>query len=582
MKHHDGGSVNLVGIGRGIGRHVSVRSRSRGQRRWVAAVAVAVAVMAGAGSAGATIITVNTTDTGSPTGFCGQSLCCSIRQAIQAVNTRARVNGCAAGNGTNDTINLPNGTLTATSTLTISQPVIIHGNGVGVTILRGNMTSNNVFFNLQAIPSGSGLSTQFQNVTIDRTGGAASVTGIRATQHPLTISGSRIAGFTASGIRATDTDLKLANTTIENNSSTSSGGGIQFNETTNVLPHGIFAKRVTVANNTAPQGGGLYFAATGTTNIYSTTFANNIASSAGGAIYQTSNAHYLFFFNSTIANNTANGAGGGIFAGFGVKLFESVVGQNHTGVTSPDIDGIVNNCQNTLLGDTQGVLQLADDGGNAFDVPPNLDTVLRDLGGTFHMKVLRPFPFSPVIDAFDSSFLVTAFDDTKPLDARGVVRPQFGGASASSGDMGAFESSRLEAESTNFGGGGPSAPYVVINNTQMSNGQGGNLQATAINQFVTYSTVSSLPAGTYNVTIGYRKASNAGRFQFAIASNLSGTFTNVGAVQNGNATSPSVVTVNLGNVTLSGANVPTLFRFLVTGTSPNFQVYPDFIDFTKQ
>jgi predicted outer membrane repeat protein len=439
-----------------------------------------------------------------------------------------------------------------------------------------------VFFNLQSIPLDQGLLSQFQNVTIDRTGGAASVTGIRATRHPLKISGSRIAGFTASGMRTTDVDLALANTTIENNSSTTSGGGIQFIETSNVSPHGIYAKRVTIANNSAPQGGGLYFGATGITNIFAATFANNVASNAGGGIYQIPGANYLFFYNSTIANNTANGAGGGIFAGFGVKLFESVVGQNHVGVTSPDIDGSVNECQNSLIGDTSGITLIGDEGGNAFDTPPNLDTVLRDLGGAYHVKVLRPFPFSPVIDAFDSFFLVPANDESTPLDARGVVRPQFGGASASYGDMGAFESSRLEVEATNFGGGGPSAPYVVINNGQMSNGQGGNLQATATNQFVTYSTVSSLPAGTYNVTIGYQKAPNAGRFQLQIASNLSGTFSNVGPSQNANSGSSSVVTANLGNVTLSGANVPTLFKFLVTGTSPNFQIYPDFIEFTKQ
>jgi len=565
-------AVNVIGIGCVT-------------RRWAAAVAAAVALAAGAGSAGATTITVNTTNTGLPI-TCGTVLCCSIRQAIRAVNTKVVVNGCPAGNGNNDTINLPSGTLTATSTLTISQPVIIHGNGIGVTILRGNLTSNGVFLDVQAVPEGFGFVTQFQNVTIDRTGGAASVTGIRAVQNNVQISGSRIAGFTSSGILATDTDLGLADTTIENNSSTSSGGGIQFNNPNVAEPHGIFAKRLTVANNVAPQGGGMYFAATGITNFFATTFANNIASNAGGAIYQTSNADYLFFFNSTIANNTANGAGGGIFAGFGVKLFESIVGQNQTGVTSPDIDGSVNDCENTLIGTTQGIIQLNDDGGNLLDVAPNLDTVLRDLGGTFHIKVLRPFPFSPVIDAFDSSFLIPAFNETRPLDARGVLRPQFGGASASSGDMGAVEATRLEAESTNLGGGGPTAPYVVINNAQMSNGQGGNLQATsANNQFVTYSTVSSLPAGTYKVTIGFQKASNAGRFQFQISANLAGTYSNVGVVQDGFATSTSVTTVNLPNVTLSGANVPTRFRFLVTGkntSSSSFQIYPDFIDFTKQ
>jgi hypothetical protein len=125
-----------------------------------------VFVLATAGSAHATIINVNTTNTGWPSGSCAgppAGPCCGLRQAIEAVNTQAAVGGCAAGNGNNDTIVLPAGTYVATSSLTISRAVTLDGNGVGSTVLRGNVATESAFF--WVVPNLGDL-VKFQELTV--------------------------------------------------------------------------------------------------------------------------------------------------------------------------------------------------------------------------------------------------------------------------------------------------------------------------------------------------------------------------------------------------------------------------------
>jgi hypothetical protein len=563
------------------------RSRSRGGGARAAATLSAILLATAAAAAHATTINVNTTNTGFPGGFCGGSPCCGIRQAIQAVNTSAAVGGCAAGNGSNDTINLIGGTYTATTSLTMTKPVFIHGAGVGVSILRGNMSSNSAF--LIGQPTSAGAIVKLDNMTVDRTSGASSVTGIRATNAWLQIYRSRVAGFTNSGIIANDSSMLMEDVSIENNSAPSNGGGLQFNNpaypSTNT---GIFANRCTISGNTAGSlGGGLYYGGHSNTSLYNMTIASNISNSLGGGVYQDPSTEYLFFFSSTIANNTATNSGGGVSAGFGIKLYHSILGQN-SAHTNRDIDGSVNDCDYSLISDQLGLSQLNDPNGTCnplLDVWPDLDTVVRNFGSPYGVKVVRAFPNSVAIDLFPGPFDIPTsppFDGTA-TDGRKVKRPQFGGSLSSNGDIGSFESSRLETEELTVAQKS-SDTHTIVSNSQYSNGQGTNLQSGQINDFVTYTTGGSLPSGTYNITIGFKKGPNAGQFQLSRASSLGGTYTPVGGVQDGYAASETWVTVNFGNVTVSTTSVK-LFRFLVTGKnglSSSYQIFPDYIDFTRQ
>lgn len=100
---------------------------------------VAMGVFIGATlQANAATLTVNSTlDTAADDGFC------TLREAILAVNNTvasgAATGECVAGDGSNDIINLPTGTITLGSDLDpITEPVSIVGQGIGQTTLNGN------------------------------------------------------------------------------------------------------------------------------------------------------------------------------------------------------------------------------------------------------------------------------------------------------------------------------------------------------------------------------------------------------------------------------------------------------------
>jgi hypothetical protein len=65
---------------------------------------------------------------------------CQLSEAIKNINDQAQTNNdCPAGNGNNDTINLPAGTVTLSGELpTIEERVVIQGQGVGSTTVSGS------------------------------------------------------------------------------------------------------------------------------------------------------------------------------------------------------------------------------------------------------------------------------------------------------------------------------------------------------------------------------------------------------------------------------------------------------------
>src|SRR5690349_15218016 len=106
----------------------------------VGAVACVLALPAGASAA-----TIAVTGTGDEISTNGR---CSLREAVQAANTDAAVNECAAGSGA-DVISVPSGTYkltiagageaaNQTGDLDVSTDVTITGAGAGHTIVDGN------------------------------------------------------------------------------------------------------------------------------------------------------------------------------------------------------------------------------------------------------------------------------------------------------------------------------------------------------------------------------------------------------------------------------------------------------------
>ncbi len=183
---------------------------------------------------------------------------CSLTEAIENINDQAQTNtDCPAGNGTNDTINIPAGTVTLTADLpTLTKSATITGAGMGSSIIDGDGQYRTVSMN----GSGSetidisdltvkafrydGISVEDANIFMNR----VEINGANVFENESVISGITMSSFTgndlsaslnniyvhditanavnvSSGILANIThgsslDLSVDNTTIENITST--------------------------------------------------------------------------------------------------------------------------------------------------------------------------------------------------------------------------------------------------------------------------------------------------------------------------------------------------------------------------
>ena len=125
--------------------------------------------------------------------------------------------------------------------------------------------------------------------------------------------------------------------------------------------------------------------------------------------------------------------------------------------------------------------------------------------------------------------------------------------------------------------------HVVVTSSSYHAGKGTNLIGSGTSSFVTYQT-PSLAAGTYNVVVGAKKGSNAGKFQLSKAETSTGTFTTVGSPQDTYASTSTWTLFNIGSVTISSTGAK-FFKLAVTGknaSSSGYQLFPDFLILTKQ
>jgi len=341
---------------------------------------------------------------------------CSLRAAIEAVNTGAPHGSCPAGGAAGDTITFspttfpPGGSTTITLTtasggaLSLKQNVTITGPGVNALTITGN-TAVQVF--------------------VVNSGVTATISGLTATAGYANAGNGGAISVQSAG------NLTLTDSAVTNSHTTALGGGI-FSDGSLTLRrvtvsgnHGIFAGGVgaggsgtvtidasAITGNQADNyGGGLgLFNSAPDATVTNTTIGGNTAAGtvAGGIFYQ---GRTLALTNVTVTGNSATGANnfaGGIYNGTtGLTINDSIVSGN-TATSSPDITGSYNGANNLI-------------GGNALLAPLALNAP-----GTTQTYAL--LPGSPAIDAGNNTTCTNA-------DQRGVSRPQ--GATC---DAGAYES----------------------------------------------------------------------------------------------------------------------------------------------
>ncbi|MFT5337839.1 MAG: putative outer membrane repeat protein, partial [Luteibaculaceae bacterium] len=154
----------------------------------------------------------------------------------------------------------------------------------------------------------------------------------------LSISGSDVngnqAGLSGGGIRLTNINFSIENTTISGNSSSQNanpnGGGISL-----INSFGLISDSSKISNNSSKRGGGIFVDELSNVLIENSELKNNNATQDGGAIYiQNSANKTLTIQNSTLSNNMAAQRGGGIFSlkGNTLILSESTLAKNESGI----------------------------------------------------------------------------------------------------------------------------------------------------------------------------------------------------------------------------------------------------------
>src|SRR3990167_1264951 len=160
--------------------------------------------------------------------------------------------------------------------------------------------------------------------------------------HPF-INYCTIQSNSASGIYAYNLSgtLKITNSTISNNASSSGGGIYCSGGGTKTISNN------TISNNTASYGGGIYCSG-GTNTISNNTISNNTTSSYGGGIY-CSGTNTIS--NNMISNNTASSYGGGIYCSSGTNTISNNMISNNTASSGCGIrcDSGTNTISNNMI-----------------------------------------------------------------------------------------------------------------------------------------------------------------------------------------------------------------------------------------
>ncbi len=391
----------------------------------------------------------------------------TLREAIQAANTDASVDGSVAGVAgvQNQIVFTPGltGTISLTPGLgpmTISSSLSIQGLGAADTLIDAQQNSR--IFDITSSAGAvtlNGLTMENGKTTAGTDSGGAIQSKSAGT---LTIQNSVLTGNSTAGTDAfggaiySKNALTVVNSTLSGNSTTGLdglGGAIMGYGATTVTDSTLSGN--STAGSEAYGGALAAFGALTVTN--STLTGNSItgANAYGGAIVAFG---AMTVTNSTVVqNHAAAGVGGGIVhdlgSGTAVTLRNSIVAQNTDKGLAPDINfspmtGLVT-IQHSLIGDKTGTSLTAapvgspDANGNligtsAAKIDPLLGALANNGGPTQTMALLAG---SPALNAGSNALAIDpATSNPLTTDQRGLPFIRIAGTTI---DMGAYESQTL-------------------------------------------------------------------------------------------------------------------------------------------
>ncbi|MGD1805405.1 DUF4347 domain-containing protein [Dapis sp. BLCC M126] len=371
------------------------------------------------------------------------------------------------------------------SNLTVTDSEFINNQGVNggaINNLLSNLTiENSQFINNDSTP---GKNTNHGYGGAIYTDGASNNDGV--TSGTIKISNSSFEGNKGAGqggglflFAYSPDQIIVENSEIINNQVISNSAGDALGGGLRVGNGELTITNTTIANNLAlSQGGGLWVGENAPTEIINSTFSGNRAESEdgnsglGGAILLTNNSNTTNITNTTIANNYAGFQGGGFWGGN----------------------------SNTTLKNTVVAYNLANNGGNDWNINHHTGNQFSDGGGNIQSNELNPDdtkvtagvtladPLLDELQRVDNILIHPLLENSPAIDSGvsggaadtdqiGQTRPVDGDHNGSSIiDIGAFEfvAVSLEPEVVN----NPPTDISLDNNTVAENSENGTVIGT--------------------------------------------------------------------------------------------------------
>jgi hypothetical protein len=355
-------------------------------------------------------------------------------------------------------------------------------------------------------------------------------------------------GFTSSG----GGNMTIKNSLIYGNSSMGGGGGIaNFGKL--IMTNSTVSQNGTSSDFRVGGGGGIECGpandnGTAEISLNHVTVAENFADGPGGGVWIDPSATTIRSTSNSLFALNSSFEGG--------EQFDGPTGSNKSGNGA------------NLFSNSTGATELKSGTGDLKNVDPVIGE-LEDFGGkTATYPLLNG---SPAIDRANGSVATDQRDYFRPTDGDGN--------GTATRDIGAYEhdpnsqteTARLIAKSSDT--------HATFSSSTYSAGRGTRLEANASGDFVTYAIPVRQP-GTYAVTVRIEKGTNRGKFQAAYLDDNTGTFVNLGTAKDGYASTSSLSTQTLGNVTYIDEGMKQ-FRFKVTGKNSASSSYCIYFDYIK-
>jgi len=234
---------------------------------------------------------------------------CTISDAVAAINNAVAVEGCVAGDGNQDTIDLSG--FVAPTTIAFTAPAGNFGHALvlqNAALIRGGLDTN-----------GAPL------VTLTRSSVSGTPEfGLIRTSAPLTLYGLTLSGGSTTqylgGAVLSGDYLTVDHCTVQNNTSGAAGGGLA---STNNL---TLTDSIVSGNHAANAGGGVF--SNKQVHIYYSTVSGNATDSSqglGGGVYAMG---AVMVRNSIVDGNSSAGKGGGIYAGAVATVVNTTISNN--------------------------------------------------------------------------------------------------------------------------------------------------------------------------------------------------------------------------------------------------------------